>query len=311
MLSILGPDFFDNENKKKVRKELWAPCFDDIIPEIKSRKINKRSFRYLCFPGIKCLFIEDLLKENKINKNCFIVGVEKDNQKALQIKEYFGSKFQYKCNYVYTDKIQKLISDRNFCDKFPFDIINFDNNGSLFSLANDDGEFVYLDTIQSMFQLQAAKFDVNPYKMKRFYFINTSNTGGYLPELYNQKYNEDMIEFIIKEIIGEYIDELENTELKTLVNKKNLTNKERAYISIIGVNLKIINYGSQNFNIKLKQVPYYYQGHAQGAKMVSMVYECHKIGTKVRTNGHYTKERTRNLRNATIKSLDTKLLSEP
>ncbi len=310
-MSISGSDFFDTENKKKVRKELWGPCFDDLEPKIKSRKQNIRNFRYLCFPGIKCIFVDDLLKENRIDDNCFIVGVEKDKRKEPKIKDYFGNNFKYKNNFIYAGKIQELIEENDFCNKFPFDIINFDNNGSLFSLATDEGDFVYLNAIQSIFQLQAANFEVKPYKMKQFYFINTSNTGGYLPPKYNTRYNGDMAKFVINEIINEYIDDLDIPELRSLVNKKNLSNKDRAHISIIGVNLKIINYGSQNFNIELRQVPYYYQGHKEGAKMVSMVYESRKIGTRVRTNGDYTQKRTQNLKNAVLKALETNFISEP
>jgi len=140
--------------------------------------------------------------------------------------------------------------------------------------------------------------------------LYTSNMRGYLPLTYKTKYKEDMTKFVIDEIIKEYLNELDISELKSLVNKKDLSNEEKAHISIIGVNLKIINYGSQNFNIELKQVPYYYQGHKEGAKMVSMVYECHKIGTRVRTNGNYTQKRTQNLKNAVLKTLETNFLSK-
>ncbi len=90
--------------------------------------------------------------------------------------------------------------------------------------------------------------------------------------------------------------------------------RETNLIAILGINLKIINFGSQNFIIKLNNNPYCYRGRRDGSKMVSLTYICERIRPTHGTNRNMLNFRGR-VTNNLIQSLDlvfdTIFLPEP
>lgn len=310
------PDIFDTPNKQKVREELWVPCFKEIILDLQKRKRFKRAFRYLCLPGPNSICVKYLLDNSIINGSTYIVGIEKTYEVVPQIQEFFSSHFKYRNNFVYCGKLQKLIKvNQQFFNKFPFDIAELDISGSFLSIAEKNGNFIYIDALQRFLSHQALNCDVNPFRIRRFYLIITSNIkGGFIPLEYLSPYDEDLTSFIKEEILMSYRDKLDHPSFNSLLRKERFNERERNLIAILGINLKIINFGSQNFVIRLNNNPYCYRGRRGGAKMVSMTYICERTRPTLGTNGNMLNFRgkvTNNLIQSLDLVFDTIFLPEP
>ena len=316
-MSTWGKDFYDNENKQKVRKELWIPCFNDIVPRVINRKQFKREFRYLCLPGSGCIFIKKLLLDNIITENTYIVGIERSRSVAPQIKKFLSANFSYGLSHIHIGTFENLCRDNNvlanrFCNRFPFDIANIDIEGSYHSVSKSNGSSFYFEGLDRFLLNQAARIDDKPFVIKEFYLIITSNLIGKIPYYKLKAYKGSFINMLKEEVIRDYRDNFGIQSLDVLLSSdtSDIENYDDK-ISVISCLLRLMTIISRNFRVKLSNIPYCYKGHSGGAKMGCMTFLCEKLRSNIGENGIFHRERKKNLEDAVEKAYSTNFLREP
>ena len=168
--------FYDTENKRRIRDNLWMPVFKTSIDSFERftppYRRRRRKFRYLCFPGKDCLFEKQLSEQRFIRENTIITGIEKiillvpEIQETLielglDAKVYEGD---------FSNTIHKIEQ------KFPFDIANLDITGSYLSIRQRDSEFFYISTLDNFCVHQKSRYGVYRYPaLNHSYCFITSN----------------------------------------------------------------------------------------------------------------------------------------
>lgn len=309
----MSPDFFDNKNKQQVREELWVSCFKNINKLLSERIRYKRELRYFCFPGENAIFLKYLKSKNFISEKTIIVGIEKKNALGIQIQVLLRNKLNLQKSYVIGGKkYQKLVlHDSQLNNKYPFDIINLDINGSYHSLNPNDLETIYIRALQHFLYKQFFNYEKYYFRMENFYLLVTSNLENVqIPPEILKKYNKNLTEYLKREILLHYKN-LNHPFLDFYLNNKIEDEKDINIVSILSTALRIINQCSQSFTIKLDFRPYCYKGHIDTDKMVAMRFICRKIGTNPSENGLRLNVTTKNLKNAIDLIEITKFLPEP
>ena len=305
-------DKLDNPNKQSVRERHWEPCFDAIDKEIDSWKNRRRALRYLCFPGKNLIFIKTLLKKKLINKKSFLVAIEKDEIKEINIRIALSKLFNRDNIIIYNDLFEKLIvGSDEFCNKFPFDILGMDLTKFVLKTDRSSPRAPILEALENLFINQQRAINKNLVRINKFYLILTSNMDVMATSDDFVKYNRDKIKYLIEKILRDFTDLLNHPYLDELVTKTTLNQNEKKLVIIISIILPIISLASNYFNIELNDCPICYKGKRGGKKMVGLVFLCEKRILRVNTSVKKNKLRIRNLKDSINKAIKTIFLPEP
>lgn len=310
-MSTWGKDFFDNPNKNKVRTELWLPCFEELVPQINNRGKFKRAFRYLGLPGPKCIFIIELLSRDLLNKDSYVIGIENISSVKLQIQKFFSKTFNRYNSIVHLGTFENLCNTPEFRSRFPFDIANIDITGSFHSLSISNGSSFYFEGLQDFLLNQATMVDQKPYKIKEFYLIINSNIKGLIPDEILSDFDNDLTKLLKEVVLKDYKENFNVSSLNGLIDNEDPTDREQDRISITSLNLRLMTLCSNNFKTKMTSIPYCYQGHKEGAKIVSMTFKCEKLRPRLGTNGNVRNILSDNLDDVVEKCKNTNFLHEP
>ena len=304
-------DIYDTPNKQYVREGHWVPCFKKVNAEFVTWKIRKRNLRYLCFPGKNFLFIRYLLKENLINRNTYVVAIEEDPERMVQIRLHLPQLLNRKNLFFYEDLFEKLVIDEEFCQKFPFDVAELDFPKFVLKTTRSTPTPPILEALENFFINQQRVINMNLVRINKFYLIITSNMRVIANYDELNRYGGNKTKYLIQEVLRENNDYLNYPYLNQLINKSKFTWEERDLIVIIGINLTIINLASNYFNTILIDKPICYKGRKKGAKMVGLIYLCEKKNIKVGASAKYQKLKIENLKKSIDLSKNTIFLPEP
>ncbi len=313
-MSVLEGSLFESKNKQQVREELWEPCFEIRNSRLSMRKRNKRPIRYLCFPGGKALFLRYLLEKDHINERSIIVGIEENRSLKGQIEELFQQELKLKKAIMVGDKkYQNIVKNhKQLNEKYPFDIINLDINGSYHSLSNRNQEAIYIIALQYLLIQQNINFKRYNYMENDFYLLITSNLEKTrLPEdIIIEKYGGDLTLYLKNEVLNQY-RKLGNHIIEKYLENEVTGEREIFKVSIHSTVLRIINQCSQFFTIKLDYRPICYRNQGDTSKMVAMRFICEKIKSAPSTNGKLLESRNVNMNKSIDLVESTRFLPDP
>jgi len=230
--------------------------------------------KYLCFPGLGCNFVKQLLGLGLLSKtNTIIIAIEPEKSWHKMILEYFARTFDKENYEVLEGKYEDLIGDSRlvkwFIDRPPygFDIIELDFPVALFSLGSDKRSMI-LEAIAKTFKIQAF-FDR---KYKMIIAFKAKNT---ISNEFRSMYG-DPTKMLVKEILKKENSILKSRILTNLINSSSTNPHFDEKCSLFAMPLAIIRRSEGICNIGLDQKPYTHVSKSVEGKtrIISYVFDC-------------------------------------
>lgn len=257
---------FNSKEKQFVRNHLWLPIYKEVCSITKP--IGK--IKYLCFPGLGCNFIKQLLGLGYILKDCTtVVAVEPNKFWHKTIYEYLAQTFAKSKYEVLEGNYEDLIEEQRltkwfFQPPFGFDILELDFPVPLFSLSPDKRSRV-LESIAKTLKLQA-------FFGRNFYMIASFKGENTLPANLGSVYG-DSTKMLVEEILKRENSLLENKTLSDLISSPvSGTPLYQERCSLFAIPLAIIRRSEGICNVKLHQIPYTHISKSVGGKTRIMSY---------------------------------------
>jgi len=260
---------FNSKEKQYVRNRLWLPIYKDLC----SRTTPFGKIKYLCFPGLGCNFIKQLLGLGYISKeHTVVVAVEPNKSWHKMIYEYFAETFARGKYEVlegnYEDLIQEQRLTKWFIQQPPgFDLLELDFPVPLFSL-NPEKRSMVLESIAKTLKLQA-------FFGRSFYMIASFKAENPLPANLGSVYGNST-KMLVKEILEKENSLLKNKTLSNLISSDLTIALFQEKCSLFAIPLAIIRRSEGICNVKLHQPPYSHISKSVGAKtrIMSYVFWC-------------------------------------
>jgi len=120
---------YHSDEKQRIREILWDPAFIDLIDNV---GVISDKLKYFCLPGPECIYLDQIFLKFNINKNN-IVAIEQDLECAIPIRKKLCGK-----GIVFEGKLEKIFSNNELINQFPFDIINLDFCGQAFVFSGNE-----------------------------------------------------------------------------------------------------------------------------------------------------------------------------
>jgi hypothetical protein len=262
---------FNSKEKRLVRNKLWLPIYRKVC----GNAIPVGKIKYLCFPGLGCSFIKQLLGLHLISPDqTTVVALEPEKNWHKDIFEYFAKTFELGKYEVLEGNYEDLIGEKRlihwfFEPPYGFDILELDFPVPLFSLGSDK-ESKLLESIAKTMKLQA-------FLGKSFYIITSFKAENKISRDLRTTYGNS-VKMLSKEILEKENSLLNDETLSSLIASlavdANKFNQEKC--SLFAIPLAIIRRSEGICTVKLDQAPYTHVSKSVGGKtrIISYVFWC-------------------------------------
>ena len=279
---------FNSKEKQLVRNQLWLPIYKQVCTS--TSPIGR--IKYLCFPGLGCSFVKQLIALGYISKtHTTIVALEPNKSWHKIIYEYFARTFEKAKYEVLEGNYEDLIEQERlikwfFEPPFGFDIMELDFPVSLFSLGSDKRSMI-LEAIAKTLKVQA--FFCRSFNMIAA-FKATNKISAELGSVYG-----DATKMLVKEILERENSLLNNRILTGLIKSGSTASLYDEKCSLYAIPLAIIRRSEGICNVRLKEIPYTHVSKSVGAnsRIISYVFRCEPRNYTIDCGGNTLFDETR------------------